>query len=97
MRGRGASHCRGNRTQVARAGYGKSRKVFRSRTRCRASAASKILGTARRDEHGAALARSGQARSKLANCSLRSTAGSPKGFDTLDLKEAKALLEELAT
>jgi hypothetical protein len=25
----------------------------------------------------------------------RSTAGSPHGFDTLDLKEAKALLDEL--
>ena len=30
-----------------------------------------------------------------ASFSLRSTAGSPKGFDTLDLKEAKALLDEL--
>ena len=28
--------------------------------------------------------------------SLRSTAGSPKGFDTLDLKDAKVLLDELA-
>jgi hypothetical protein len=27
---------------------------------------------------------------------LRFTAGSPKEFDTLDLKEARALLEELA-
>ena len=32
---------------------------------------------------------------RLASFSLRSTAGSPKGFDTLDLKEAKALLDEL--
>ena len=31
-----------------------------------------------------------------ASLSLRSTVGLPKGFDTLDLKEAKALLEELA-
>jgi len=36
-------------------------------------------------------------RSKVANCLLRFTAGSPKGFDTLDLKEAKALLDELTT
>ena len=39
----------------------KSRSVFRSCARGCASAASKVLGTARRDEHGAALARSGQA------------------------------------
>ena len=32
-------------------------------------------------------------RSKLANCSLRFTAGSLKGSTTLDLKEAKALLD----
>ena len=31
---------------------------------------------------------------RLASFSLRSTAGSPR-FDTLDLKEAKALLDEL--
>ena len=35
-------------------------------------------------------------RDRLANCSLRYTAGSPKGFDTLDLKEAKALLDDLS-
>jgi hypothetical protein len=34
-------------------------------------------------------------RSKRANCSLRFTAGSPKD-PTRDLKEAKALLGELA-
>jgi hypothetical protein len=34
--------------------------------------------------------------SKLANCWLRSTAWFTEGFDTRDLKEAKALLEELA-
>ena len=34
--------------------------------------------------------------SKRANCWLRFTGGSRKGFDTRDLKEAKALLEELA-
>ena len=39
----------------------KARSVFRARARGRASAASKVLGTARGDEHGAALARSGQA------------------------------------
>ena len=43
------------------AGCRKSRNVFRARARSRASTASQILGTARRDEHGAALARSGQA------------------------------------
>jgi hypothetical protein len=34
--------------------------------------------------------------SKRTNCWLRCTGGSPKGFDTRDLKEAKVLLEELA-
>jgi hypothetical protein len=34
-------------------------------------------------------------RSKLANGSLRFTAGSTEWFDTRDLKEAKALQEEL--
>ena len=33
---------------------------------------------------------------KRANCSLRSTAGFTEGFDTRDLKEAKALLDKLA-
>ena len=60
------------------------------------AAASKVLGTARRDEHGAALARSGQAAARPANFSLRSTAGSPRASTRCDLKEAKALLDELA-
>ena len=49
--------------QVAGAGCGESGSVFRACARGRASAAGKVLGTARRDEHGAALARSGQAGS----------------------------------
>ena len=39
----------------------KAEALFRARARGRASTASKILGTPRRNEHGAALARSGQA------------------------------------
>ena len=42
--------------QVAAAGSCKSRSVFRARTRGRAPTASKILGTSRRNEHGASLA-----------------------------------------
>jgi hypothetical protein len=34
---------------------------------------------------------------RLAICSLRSMVGSPEGFDTLDLKEAKSLLDELSS
>jgi predicted ATPase len=34
---------------------------------------------------------------KAAIFSLQSTTGSPRGFHTRDLKEAKALLEDLAT
>jgi predicted ATPase len=53
------------------------------------------VGTPRRDEHGAALARSGkraEARKLLAPIHGWFT----EGFDTRDLKEAKALLDELA-
>jgi hypothetical protein len=39
----------------------KAENLFRTRPRRRASATSKVLGTPRRYEHGAALARSGQA------------------------------------
>jgi predicted ATPase len=34
-------------------------------------------------------------RNEARDCSLRSTAGSQKGFDTRDLKETKALLDAL--
>ena len=44
-----------------RAGCGESGSVFRACARGCACAAGKVLGTARGDEHGAALARSGQA------------------------------------
>ena len=51
-------------------------------------------GTARGDEHGAALARSGEttASSRI----LAPVYGWFTGFHTLDLKEAKALLDDLA-
>ena len=62
-----------------RAGCGESGSVFRARARGCARAAGKVLGTARRDEHGAAVARSGQAGCRPAIFSPRSTAGSPKG------------------
>ena len=56
-----------------RAGRGESGRVFRACARGRASAASKVLGTARGDEHGAALARSGEAAasSRTARSGLR--------------------------
>ena len=60
-----------------RAGCGESGSVFRACARGRARAAGKVLGAARGDEHGAAVARSGQA-GEPAIFSLRSTAGSPK-------------------
>ena len=73
----------------------KAEDVFRARARGRASATSEILGTPRRNEPRAPLARPGQAAasSRTACSGLRLVHG---GFDTLDLKEAKALLEELA-
>jgi len=71
--------------------------VFRARTGGRAGTAGKVLGTARGDEHGAAVARSGQA--------ARGPRASRSGLRLVhrrlrharDLKEAKALLGELAS
>jgi hypothetical protein len=66
------------------------------RARGRARAASKILETARSDEHGAEWRDQGkrhEARDLLAPVYGWFT----KGFDTLDLKQAKAFLEELAS
>src|SRR5438128_2390474 len=60
VRGRGASHCRGNRTQVTRAGYAKSRKAFRARCQCSPSAADEVIRTACSNEPCAPLALSGQ-------------------------------------
>ena len=93
---RSLSRCWRDRASVARAGCGESRIVFRARARGGTSAASKVLGTPRRNEHGAALARPGETAASAR------TAGSvygwfTEGVDTLDLKEAKALLEELAS
>jgi predicted ATPase len=63
--------------------------------RGRASAAGKVLGTARGDEHGAA--RRDQGKRDAAHDLLAPVYGwFTEGFDTLDLKEAKALLDELA-
>src|SRR5262249_15308435 len=61
VRGRGQSHCRENRTTLARSGCGESGRVFRARARGCEGAAGEVLGIARRDEHGAAVARSRQA------------------------------------
>ena len=79
MRGRGSSHCRGNRTQVARAGYGKSRKYF-----------DRALAVARQQQTKSWELRAAMSMArlwrdqgkvhKLANCSLRSTVGSRKGL-----------------
>ena len=61
-------------------------KLFPARARGRAGAAGKVLETARGDEHGAA-------RDLLAPVYGWFT----EGFDTLDLQEAKTLLDELAS
>ena len=65
-------------------------------TFCRSCPASKILGAARGNEHGALWRDQGkvqQARELLAPVYGWFT----EGYDTRDLKEAKALLEELAS
>ena len=53
------------------------------------------MGTARGDEHGAALARSGEAAAS-ARIAPPVYDWFTEGFDTLDLKEAKTLLAQLA-
>ena len=63
----------GSRTDVVRAGCGKSRRVFRACALSRTSATSQVVGTARSNEHGSPLARSGQtsASSRTARSGLR--------------------------
>ena len=67
-----------NRADFACAGRGESGGAFRARHRHCPRAAGKVLGAARGDEHGSAVARSGQGGTKRAIFSRRSTAGSPK-------------------
>ena len=56
--------------KLAEARCGESASVFRACARCSARSAGKVLGTPRRNEHGAALARPGQAAaSSRAACS----------------------------
>jgi hypothetical protein len=86
---------RRNRAAVARARCGESGSVFRARARGRARATGKVLGAARGDEDGAALGRPGQANA--ARGVLAPVYGwFTEGFDTLDLNEAKVLLDALA-
>ena len=61
VRSRSQSHCRRNRAEVARAGCSESGSLFRARACGRAPTTSQILGTPRRHEPRAALARPGQA------------------------------------
>ena len=95
VRGRGHRIGRRNRVQVDPAGYSESEALFRARPHSCASTTSEILGTPRRHEPRAPLARPGQgaASARTARSGLRLVY---EGFDTRDLKEAKALLEELA-
>src|SRR6202034_4416045 len=60
-RGRDVPHRRRNRAVIAAAGRGERRNAFRTRARYSAPTTSQILGASRGGEHGAALARSGQA------------------------------------
>ena len=73
VRGRGPSHCRRNRAASRRARCDEGGSVFRACARGRPSATSKVLGTPRRNEHGAALARPGQgaASARTARSGLR--------------------------
>ena len=78
VRSRYSSHGRGNRAAVGRARRGESGSVFRTCARGCAQAAGKVVRTACGDEHGAAMARSGQKATRPAIFSPRSMAGSPR-------------------
>ena len=83
-----------NSAAVAATGCRQGGSAFRARAGPFARAAGEVLGAARSDEHGAALAdqgKRGEARDLLAPVYGRFIGG----FDTLDLKEAKALFDEL--
>ena len=96
VRCRCPSHCRRDRIDVARAGRGKSAAVFRTCARGGAPAAGKILGAARGDEHGAAVARAGQERQQARDLLAPVYGWFTEGLDTLDLKQARMALDELA-
>ncbi len=95
VRSRDQSNGRGNRTEVAGAGYGKSGRYFE-----------RALAVARKQQ-----AKSWELRAAMSMARLKRGQGKrdevrdllapvygwfTEGFDTLDLKEAKALLGELA-
>ena len=95
VRGRGQSHCRRNRADVARAGCAKAEAYFE-----------RALAVARQQQ-----AKSWELRAAMSLARLWRDQGKvqqarellapvygwfTEGFDTRDLKEAKALLEELA-
>src|SRR6516164_5168897 len=65
VRGRHSPSGGRNRTDIARTRCHEGGSLFRARARGRACAASKVLGTARGDEHGTTLARSGQTTAGL--------------------------------
>ena len=79
VRGRGLSHCRGNRAEVAGARCGESGSVLRARPRSRPPTTSQILGTPRRHEPRAPLARPGQGAASARTAWLRFTGGSRRG------------------
>ena len=95
MGSRSQSYSRRNRAEVGGAGCGESGSVFRARARGCAHAAGKVLRTARGDELGRLWRDQGkrdEARELLAPVYGWFT----EGFDTLDLKEAKAWLDTSA-
>ena len=87
---------RGIRAVVAQARRGQSRSVFRACAHCRAQATSKVLGM-RAAMSMARLWRDQGKREEARELLAPIYGWFTEGFDTLDLKEAKALLEELAS
>ena len=96
VRGRGPSHGRRNRTTVTRAGCGESGSVFRACARRGAKQQAKSWELRAAIEHSAALGDQGK-RSEARELLSPIYGWFTEGFDTLDLKEAKALLDELRT
>jgi len=88
-------NCRGNRADVVRARRREGAGAFRARHRRCPRAEGKVLGAARGDERGSAVARSGQTTAGPRS-SRPTYGGFTEGFSTPDLKDAKASLDEVA-
>ena len=92
-----ATNCRRNRASLPDSDLAKAEANFKHALSIARQQQSKSWGAPRGDEHGAALARSGETEDAARDLLAPVYGWFTEGFDTLDLKEAKALLDELAS